>query len=123
MRNTVVLDGEWSAAVPQNVADNVAITEQPVESLDIIIDGDASLDVPEAAECDLLVPQDGEVGTITVVHSGELPYYTGPFEVTPSQATQTLYTAETSLDGNIVINPIPSNYGLITWNGSVLTVS
>lgn len=24
---------------------------------------------------------------------------------------------------NIVINPIPSNYGLITWNGSVITVS
>ena len=24
---------------------------------------------------------------------------------------------------NIRINPIPSNYGLITWDGSVLTVS
>ena len=24
---------------------------------------------------------------------------------------------------DIIINPIPRNYGLVTWNGSVLTVS
>ena len=39
------------------------------------------------------------------------------------QETQTLATAEKTVLENIVINPIPSNYGLITWNGSVLTVS
>jgi hypothetical protein len=34
-----------------------------------------------------------------------------------------LATAEKVVTRNIVINPIPSNYGLITWNGSTLTVS
>ena len=49
--------------------------------------------------------------------------YAGTYEVTPSLQTQTLLTEEKFLYENVVINPIPSNYGLITWNGSVLTVS
>lgn len=66
---------------------------------------------------------DGEMGIITKVTEGDLPYYTGATEITPSQETQTLPTADTVVLENIVINPIPSNYGLITWNGSTLTVS
>lgn len=51
------------------------------------------------------------------------PAYDGPMEVTPTRETQTLATAMRSLTGNVIINPIPQNYGLITWNGSTLTVS
>ena len=49
--------------------------------------------------------------------------YSGPLEVTPSQAEQVLHTAGKSMPADVVINPIPSNYGLITYNGSILTVS
>ena len=49
--------------------------------------------------------------------------YDGPYEATPSSEEQTLPTANRLLAGDIVINPIPSNYGLIEWNGSELTVS
>lgn len=44
--------------------------------------------------------------------------------VTPTQATQTV-TADAGYDGlgTVTVNPIPSNYGLVTFNGSVLTVS
>lgn len=49
--------------------------------------------------------------------------YSGEYEFTPSAETQTLPTAMRELTQDIVINPIPSNYGLITWNGSTLTVS
>ena len=49
--------------------------------------------------------------------------YTGPYEVTPTEQEQTLPTTDKVLAANIVINPIPSNYGLITWNGSTLKVS
>ncbi len=49
--------------------------------------------------------------------------YTGDYEVTPSQLIQILPTAEKVLGSNVIIHPIPNNYGLITWNGSVLTVS
>lgn len=49
--------------------------------------------------------------------------YTGDYVVTPSQETQTLETENKRMTGNVTINPIPSNYGLITWNGSIITVS
>lgn len=49
--------------------------------------------------------------------------YDGPTEVTPSGSTQTIEIANKKALENITINPIPSNYGLITWNGSELTVS
>ena len=51
------------------------------------------------------------------------PAYGGTYTVTPTQRTQTLPTEGMLLSDNITINPIPSNYGLITYNGSVLTVS
>lgn len=49
--------------------------------------------------------------------------YTGDYVVTPSQETQTLETENKRMTGNVIINPIPSNYGLITWNGAFITVS
>lgn len=49
--------------------------------------------------------------------------YTGAYEITPSQETQTLETENKRMTGNVTINPIPSNYGLITWNGAFITVS
>lgn len=49
--------------------------------------------------------------------------YEGPYRVTPGEEAQTLETAERTVMENIIIEPIPSNYGLITWNGSTLTVS
>lgn len=51
------------------------------------------------------------------------PYYDGSYSVTPSAEEQTLPTANRTTTENIVIAPIPSNYGLIVWNGSVITVS
>lgn len=61
-----------------------------------------------------------EIGA--TVYGGGMPY-TGNYEVTPSAQTQTLPTENRQMSGNIIINPIPSNYGLITYNGSVITVS
>ena len=66
-------------------------------------------------------------GTLSGVLTGGLvrpfDYYTGPYEVTPSQETQVLNTASLSMAENVVINPVPSNYGRVAWNGSYLTVS
>lgn len=44
--------------------------------------------------------------------------------VTPSEYTQ-IVRADDGHDAlsSVRVNPIPSNYGRITWNGSVLTVS
>lgn len=69
------------------------------------------------------IPLDGECGVVTKVVEHDLPTYTGETVITPSTTEQVLNTAEKVVTRNIVINPIPSNYGLITWNGSTLTVS
>ena len=49
--------------------------------------------------------------------------YEGPFEFTPTEEAQTIEMDGYRAEQNLTINPIPSNYGLITWNGSTLTVS
>ena len=49
--------------------------------------------------------------------------FPGPYEYTPSSEEQTVPIAYLMASQDIKINPIPSNYGLITWNGSTITVS
>lgn len=49
--------------------------------------------------------------------------YDGPYEVTPTNVAQTLATRGLLSTADIVVNPIPSNWGRITWDGSTLTVS
>lgn len=53
----------------------------------------------------------------------EKDYFDGSYTYTPTQETQTIPISGKTARSNITINPIPSNYGLITWNGSVLTVT
>lgn len=53
----------------------------------------------------------------------DVDLYDGPTEVTPGEDRQVLRTANKTVIQDIIVNPIPSNYGLITWNGSTLTVS
>ena len=49
--------------------------------------------------------------------------YEGAYTVTPTQEAQVLATAGKVMLEDVTIDPIPQNYGLVTWNGSVLTVS
>ena len=87
----------------------------------VIVDGD----------CLLLNLIDGDMllnclieGVIDkIVRYRESEYYTGEYTFTPSDQTQTIPIAQLTASEDITINPIPSNYGLITWNGATLTVS
>ena len=63
------------------------------------------------------------MGVAAPIVVGLLPEYDGSYEVTPSEETQVLKTKDKQTRENIVINPIPQNYGLITYNGSIITVS
>lgn len=63
------------------------------------------------------------LGIETQIVAGSLDEYEGPYSVTPTEEAQTLQTKNFRMTDNIVVNPIPSNYGLITWNGSIITVS
>lgn len=87
----------------------------------VVLDGECNLILSEDAGCVVNVVLDGDPGV--AVETGRLPVYDGPTEITPSAETQVLLTDHHAVRANIIINPIPSNYGLITWNGSTLTVS
>ena len=63
------------------------------------------------------------VGQLTIPSAVGVDPYEGEYEVTPNRAAQVLTTSGKYLQKNIVVNPIPNNYGLITWNGTTLTVS
>lgn len=49
--------------------------------------------------------------------------YKGSYSVTPTTQAQELETKGLLLTENIQVAAIPSNYGLIGWNGAILTVS
>lgn len=72
-------------------------------------------------DLNLSAPLDGECGVFQEYSTYE--EYHGITEVTPSAETQVLSTEHFLMGSDITINPIPSNYGLITWNGSTLLVS
>ena len=63
------------------------------------------------------------LGMDTAIRASIVPRYDGPYEVTPAAQAQTFETAGKLMTEDITVGAIPNNYGLITWDGSVLTVS
>ena len=61
-------------------------------------------------------------GALSLKHSNQIPYG-GPYEVIPRPRQQVLSTKGKTLDGDIIVHPIPNNYGLVIWDGAVLTIS
>ena len=78
----------------------------------VVIDGDCALTFSGL---------DGEA--VAVLRVREVDPYKGPYSFTPSQEAQTIAITGLTPARDITIEPIPSNYGLVTWNGSTLTVS
>lgn len=71
-----------------------------------------------------LSPPDVElIGALTIPERADVPVYSGIYTFTPDGQTQVVLTGGYYLEQDITINPVPQNYGLITWNGSTLTVS
>lgn len=62
-------------------------------------------------------------GHLTIPDTSAVPLYEGSYTFTPSGETQTISIANKTATQDITIEAIPSNYGLITWDGSALTVS
>lgn len=62
-----------------------------------------------------------DIGEVTII--GTTEPYTGSYVFTPTQSTQIIEIENKRATADITINPIPSNYGLITWDGATLTVS
>ena len=89
---------------------------------DIVIGGEISLSMNLDGNSSLSIPEDGIEGTVIAYEPHSYEEYTGSYELIPSDAEQELSTAEKVLLEDIIIHPIPANYGRLEWDGSVLTV-
>lgn len=65
----------------------------------------------------------GIKGMLTIPSAVGVEIYDGEYEFTPTQSTQTISIENKMATSDITINPIPYYYGLITYNGSTITVS
>ena len=61
--------------------------------------------------------------TLSLPQAVAVDEYSGPYEFTPGNAPQVVEIANKKATADITIGPIPDNYGMITWDGSTLTVS
>lgn len=61
------------------------------------------------------------LATAIQVVTGE--HYSGAVEVVPGDEDVVLETAGLFVDDQITVRAVPSNYGLITWDGRTITVS
>lgn len=61
--------------------------------------------------------------TPTIPISQGIQPYDGEYRITPTTSAQIILVADKRMRENLVIDPIPNNYGSISWNGSTLTVS
>lgn len=78
----------------------------------------------ETDDVELEVGESGEIDfdTDSYIPMSNIRRYTGAYEYTPSDETQTIQIRGKEATQNIIINPIPSNYGEVIWNGATLTV-
>ena len=70
-----------------------------------------------------LSAQKGISGLLTIPSAVDVTVYDGPYEFTPTQQTQTVEITNKMATQDIIFNPIPSDWGHITWDGAILTVS
>lgn len=60
---------------------------------------------------------------ITIPKAVAVEEYAGPYEYTPSAEEQVVEISGKRATQNITVGAIPQNYGLITWDGTTITVS
>lgn len=64
-----------------------------------------------------------DLGDAVIEVERDVPLYDGPYSVTPGSTAQTLDTSGKKLISPVTVGAIPQNYGLITYNGRIITVS
>lgn len=77
----------------------------------------------EASLIGRTIEADAELTTNVTHYHSEYPTYDGETTFTPSAETQIIPTGHTVLLSDITINPIPSNYGRITYSGGIISIT
>ena len=66
--------------------------------------------------------KDNSVVDLTSYKYSTKQWYQGNYEFTPSESTQIIEISDKTAQSNIVINPIPNNYGRISYDGKHLFI-
>lgn len=66
---------------------------------------------------------DLQMERVRYIYQDDRPAYIGPYTVVPGPAAVTLATEGKRMTSNVIVDKIPQNYGLITWDGAKITVS
>ena len=81
----------------------------------------------DAGGLDLQIGDDEELLPLevdgTVIVSEGFPVYEGQVHIVPGPQATVLETQYRTVMDRITVDPIPKNYGLITYNGRTITVS
>lgn len=77
----------------------------------------------EASFTGRTIEADAELTTNVTHYHSQYPDYEGETVFTPTEYMQTIPTGHTVLLSNITINPIPSNYGRITYSGGIISIT
>ena len=88
----------------------------------LVLDGELTLLNVFDGELDDILEFDGELGIFTEFDGGREEYH-GETDIIPAEEAQTLLTHGMLVTEDIIIEPIPTNYGLITWDGTKIIVS
>lgn len=76
-----------------------------------------------SASATVVINRPGLSAAATIAGGNSYPQYDGEYSFTPTTEEQTIETKGFALLENIVIAPIPSNYGLVSWNGLGIRIS
>ena len=60
---------------------------------------------------------------VEVSRSDAIPIYSDGYTVTPGEKAITINCSGKRMSQDIIVSPIPSNYGRVEWNGVALRVS
>ena len=109
-----------------HVASQAATISVPSDALNISVAGQKASASAASAAVNIAAQNQSytvNTGEQIATHYEQREPYEGSYIITPRDETQVLATNHKRMTADVVINPIPSNYGEITYNGAVLTVS
>lgn len=106
-----------SSVVVDDVTINEPVIEREIKAELTVSDNIVPLDLEASGNIEVS-PE-----VVTRISHGDYDEYQGAYEFTPTTEAQTIPTDHLVLMDNITIDPIPNNYGLITWDGVTLMVS
>lgn len=112
----LLLDNIQTVELSVDNENEIELSSEPITDIQLFTEGDVI--------CRLALESNiHEIGLAIEGIGTDYPQYHGITEITPSENRVVLNTKDTIVLQNIVVNPIPSNWGRIGWNGSYLTVS